>query len=88
MTGWDLSELAAGLGALAAGVVSGGVASGLAPADGASRVGFLFAGQGSQRTGMAAGLHAASPVFSAAFDEAAGLPQPEASGEPAGSSTS
>jgi acyl transferase domain-containing protein/NADPH:quinone reductase-like Zn-dependent oxidoreductase/acyl carrier protein len=43
-----------------------------APA-GAGRVGFVFAGQGSQRAGMAAGLHAASPVFAAAFDRACEL---------------
>ncbi|WP_269810423.1 type I polyketide synthase [Kineosporia rhizophila] len=37
------------------------------------RVGFLFAGQGAQRAGMARDLHAASPVFAAAFDHAVDL---------------
>src|SRR5208282_1508098 len=50
--------------------------TGTAPANGV-RVGFVFAGQGSQRAGMGAELHAASPVFAAAFDQACALLQAE-----------
>jgi acyl transferase domain-containing protein/acyl carrier protein len=50
-----------------------GAVTGALTGDGTGRVGFLFSGQGSQRAGMASGLHRASPVFAAAFDAAAGL---------------
>ena len=69
VTGTGQDELLAGLSALAAGEPAPEVVSGLA---GRGRVGLLFSGQGAQRAGMAAGMHAASPVFAAAFDEAAG----------------
>ncbi len=75
VTGAGREELAGGLAALAAGQPAAGLLSG--PAGGAGPVGFVFAGQGAQRAGMAAGLHAASPVFAAAFDAAAGLLETE-----------
>ena len=71
VTGAGREELLAGLAVLAAGQPSPGVVSGLAAEE--VRVGFLFSGQGSQRAGMGAALHAASPVFAAAFDQACGL---------------
>ncbi|HEY0933077.1 MAG TPA: SDR family NAD(P)-dependent oxidoreductase, partial [Trebonia sp.] len=63
-------ELTGRLAALAAGESAAGIVAGPVPPNARGRVGFLFAGQGSQRAGMAAGLHAASPVFAAAFDAA------------------
>ncbi len=73
--GADREELTVGLGAAAAGQSSAAVVSGLAPA--AAQVGFVFAGQGSQRAGMGRELHASSPAFAAAFDEACGLLEAE-----------
>ena len=77
ITGAGRDELAAGLAAVAAGKPAAGVTTGSAPAGGGVRVGFLFAGQGAQRAGMGAGLHAASPVFAAAFDQACALLEAE-----------
>ncbi|WP_256177710.1 type I polyketide synthase [Kitasatospora aureofaciens] len=64
-------ELLAGLQSLAAGVSAGSVVSGVARAD--ARVGLIFAGQGSQWTGMGRGLYEGSPVFAATFDRVCGL---------------
>src|SRR5204863_4354188 len=62
VTGADRDELIAGLDAVAAGEPAAGVVTGAAPAGGA-RVGFVFAGQGSQRAGMGAELHSGSVVL-------------------------
>ena len=75
ITGRDREELAAGLAALAAAKPAAPVITGTTA--GAPRIAFVFAGQGSQRAGMGAGLHAASPVFAAAFDQACGLLEEE-----------
>ena len=77
VTGTDREELGAGLTALAAGQPASGVTIGVAPSNARVRVGFLFAGQGSQRAGMGRDLHAASPVFAAAFDQACALLEAE-----------
>ena len=76
--GTGREELLAGLAAVAAGEPAAGGGDGRGAARGArARVGFLFSGQGAQRAGMGAELHAASPVFAAAFDEACGLLEAE-----------
>src|SRR6202011_5319047 len=75
ITGHSEEELAAGLAAVATGRPAPGVVTGITRR--AGRVGFVFAGQGSQRAGMGAELHAASPVFAAAFDEACALLEAE-----------
>jgi acyl transferase domain-containing protein/acyl carrier protein len=72
ITGASEEDLAAGLNAVAAGAPAAGVVTGVVRPGGAGRVGFVFAGQGSQRAGMGAELYAASPVFAAAFDQACG----------------
>ena len=77
VTGTDREELAAGLAALAAGQPASGVITGVGPSGAGARVGFLFAGQGSSGPGMGRDLHAASPVFAAAFDQACGLLEAE-----------
>ncbi|MBO2456942.1 type I polyketide synthase [Actinomadura violacea] len=77
VTGSGREELLTGLGAVAAGESRPEVVSGVVPAGGAGRVGFVFAGQGSQRAGMAAGLYEASPVFAETFDQVCGLLEAE-----------
>ncbi|BFV56573.1 type I polyketide synthase [Kitasatospora sp. CMC57] len=63
LVGADRDELLAALRELAAGH------GGTSPARPGAQVAFLFTGQGSQRLGMGRELHAAHPVFAAAFDE-------------------
>ncbi|MEU5182904.1 beta-ketoacyl synthase N-terminal-like domain-containing protein [Streptomyces longwoodensis] len=61
-------EVLRALRALAEGEPDPAVTEGEARAE--TRPAFLFTGQGAQRPGMGADLHAAFPVFAAAFDEA------------------
>ena len=67
ITGPDGTALLAGLTALARGEPYAGVLRGTARS--AAKTAFLFPGQGSQRPGMGAGLHAAFPAFARSFDE-------------------
>ncbi|MFE0020901.1 type I polyketide synthase [Amycolatopsis sp. NPDC059021] len=77
VVGADRGELIESLAAVAEGRSAPGVVTGAVPAGGTGRIGFVFAGQGSQRAGMGRRLHAASPVFAAAFDEACALIEAE-----------
>ncbi|GAB1818696.1 type I polyketide synthase [Herbidospora sp. RD11066] len=65
------------LDSLATGRPASRVVTGEVPAGRPGRVGFVFAGQGAQRAGMARELYAASPVFAAAYDRAADLIEAE-----------
>ncbi|MEU6238779.1 type I polyketide synthase, partial [Kitasatospora sp. NPDC047058] len=71
VVGTDRAELVGGLGSFAAGVSAASVVSGVARAG--ARVGLVFAGQGSQWTGMGRGLYEGSAVFAEVFDRVCGL---------------
>jgi acyl transferase domain-containing protein/acyl carrier protein len=68
----DAAGFAAALEAVAAGEPAPGVVAGRAPDDGPGKVAFVFAGQGSQRSGMGLALAEAFPVFGDAVAEVCG----------------
>jgi malonyl CoA-acyl carrier protein transacylase/acyl carrier protein len=68
----EADGFAAGLAAVAAGDPAANVVTGTTGPAGGGRLAFVFAGQGSQRPGMGAGLAARFGVFAEAIDEACG----------------
>ncbi|WP_308191925.1 type I polyketide synthase, partial [Kitasatospora humi] len=71
VVGTERAELVGGVESLAAGVSAASVVSGVARPG--ARVGLVFAGQGSQWTGMGRGLYEGSAVFAEIFDRVCGL---------------
>ncbi|WP_435137881.1 type I polyketide synthase [Actinacidiphila sp. bgisy144] len=69
--GADRGELLAGAQAVAEGASSASVVSGVARSG--AKVGLVFAGQGSQWTGMGRELYGSSPLFAEVFDRVCGL---------------
>jgi acyl transferase domain-containing protein/NADPH:quinone reductase-like Zn-dependent oxidoreductase/acyl carrier protein len=80
LLGRDRDVLVEALGALARGEDHPALVRGAARSEG--KVAFGFSGQGSQRAGMGRELHAAFPVFAAAFDEACAALDAHRSGPP------
>jgi candicidin polyketide synthase FscE len=74
--GAGADELAAGLEALAAGEPAGGVIRGRVPDGGASRVVFVFPGQGGQWAGMASELTGSCAAFAGRLAECVAALQP------------
>jgi acyl transferase domain-containing protein len=72
----DAAGFASALTSLAAGEPAAGVITGTAAADGGGEVAFIFAGQGGQWAGMAAGLAPSCPVFAGRLAECAAALQP------------
>ena len=72
----DADGFAAGLEAVAAGVPAAGVVTGRVPDGEPGKIAFVFAGQGSQRTGMGRVLADAFPVFAETMREVCGLLDP------------
>jgi acyl transferase domain-containing protein len=75
VVGAGRDELTEGFAALAARQGGVGIVSGVVR--GPARIGFVFSGQGSQRSGMGRDLYAASPAFAQAFDEVCALLEAE-----------
>ncbi|MEU1669268.1 SDR family NAD(P)-dependent oxidoreductase [Streptomyces sparsogenes] len=74
--GSDRQEMTAALDALARDVPHPNLVAPLPVAPPAGDTVWLFSGQGSQRPGMGADLHARFPIFAAAFDEVCALLDP------------